>query len=175
MALERATAIWKFTAYHSDQQAIRVDAQGQPTGFFENITTPQGAIRTVPNKWYAIEREARKDLETLSATMVQLGIAERTVRIAEAQAALLATRVRDAAIEAGFTPDQVALLGTALRNQIDSAPLRTRSPTHGMREVTPSRDHQSPQVRPKYQSATGAQLPSTARVTGKMGPGHSNP
>jgi hypothetical protein len=71
----------------------------------------------MPHHWFRLENQLRQEVTRLSAAMINLGIAERQVRVQEAQAMLLAKMVRDAAVEAGLPQEQVRALGRALREQ----------------------------------------------------------
>lgn len=121
--LDRAVALWEFAATQTDNVAMDSDptSDDEGGGFFEILLGPGGASEWVPNKWYRVEREARLDIERLAGMMTQLGIAERHVRIQEAQAALFVASVREAAIQAGISPQQVRLLGEALRDRVAGA------------------------------------------------------
>lgn len=122
--LDRAVALWEFAASQTDAVAVAPDPNspdGTGGGFFELQLLPGGASEYVPNKWYRVEREARLDIEKLAGMMTQLGIAERQVRIQEAQAALFVAQIREAAIEAGLSPSDVRSLGEALRRRVAGA------------------------------------------------------
>lgn len=73
-----------------------------------------------------MEREARQEVEKLASMMTQLGIAERVVRVQEAQAVLVVAAIREAAIETGLSQDQVRRLGEAIRGRLDDAALKQR-------------------------------------------------
>jgi hypothetical protein len=74
---------------------------------------PHEAIR------YADERRA--EVFNMTSRLIQLGIADRAVKVEEAKASLLAQAVRDAARDAGLTNKQVAALGAALRARLEGA------------------------------------------------------
>lgn len=95
---------------------------------FEVISNPQGPDIIQPHRYLVMEREARIEVEKLAAMMTQLGIAERVVRVQEAQATLIVAAVREAAIEAGLSHDQVRALGSSLRDRLDSAHQKQPSP-----------------------------------------------
>lgn len=142
--LDRAVALYRFSAAQVD--AIRRDATDgwdpddpdtalsnlpvEDDPLFSVIKNPQGPDLIVPHRWLTMEREARVEVEKLAAMMTQLGIAERVVRVKEAEAALLVAAVREAAIEAGLDNDQVRRLGEALRRQVEE----------GLNKKTPSRN-----------------------------------
>lgn len=102
------------------------------------IPNPQGPDLIVPHRYLQMEREARMEVEKLAAMMTQLGIAERVVRVREAEAALLVAAVREAAISAGLSNDQVRRLGEELRASVEAG-LKQKQPagqfTKEQREV----------------------------------------
>lgn len=165
MCLDRAVAIWQFCADQSNKQALSVTDDGEVVGFFEIQIGPGGALTTIPNRWVGYEREARQDIERLASTMTSLGIAERTVRVAEAQATLLAASVREAAIDAGIPPEQVRLLGEALRTRLETA-------TADVSPSPPRPRHETAQSPATLLSASASQDPTTSRAVASEGPGH---
>lgn len=170
MCLDRAVEVWRFLCDQVDIHAMEVDEHGEAVGFFDVAPTVNDPTRTIPNRWYLAEREAREDVVKVSGLMTQLGIAERAVRVQEAQAAMLAAAVRDAAIEAGFSGEDVRRLGEALRHRAESvvaAPASNGSPAPGG-----ALPHRSPQSRPPSRSNSLAQDPATSRAVAKEGPGH---
>lgn len=143
--LDRAVALWRFAAHQVDHIALPDDpdadafdpddpttwpdlsnlpAQEDPT--FEVLVNPQGPDIIQDHRWYQREQEARREIEKLAAMMTQLGIAERVVRVREAEAALLISAVRDAAMAIGLDNDQIRQLGAALRDRVaDGMQMRT--------------------------------------------------
>lgn len=121
--LDRAVALWEYAATQTDAFALAPESTNDEDGggFFEIQLLPGGASEWIPNKWYRVEREARQDIERLAGMMTQLGIAERHVRIQEAQAALMVAHIREASIEIGLPPEQVRALGEALRRRVAGA------------------------------------------------------
>ena len=144
--LDRAVALFRFAASKVDELP--------EDDIFEIQVGPNGATSIVPNRWRIFEDAARAEIERLAATMTGLGIAERKVRIEEAQAALLVASIRDAAVEAGISHDQVRLLGEALRRRVEK-PI----------DVAPS---------PASSGVGASQNPETARQVATLGPGHGN-
>lgn len=172
LCLDRAVAIWEFCVHQANLLAVEItvdeDGHEEPTGFFTHAPTPADPHHILPNKWVAYERVARQDIEQLAASMTQLGIAERQVRVQEAQAALVAASVRDAAMHIGLPPEVVRQLGEALRDRLtDPATRASISP-----RPDPASGHNTPQVRPHLPSASRSQDPATSRQVGKEGPGH---
>jgi hypothetical protein len=131
--LDRAVALWRFAADQVDQIAPPLDSNGDPEVNFSNLDVsedplftvtpnPQGPDLVETNRYWRMEREARLEIEKLAAMMTQLGIAERVVRVKEAEAALYVGAIRDAAIEAGIPHEQVVALGQALRSRLTPSP-----------------------------------------------------
>ena len=153
--LDRAVALWYFAIEKVD--AIRMASSDDPDGdsdFWEEELGPGGAVKIVPNRWYVMEQEARKEIEQLAGLMTTLGIAERTVRIEEAKAALMVAAVRDAAIDAGISPDDIHKLGEALRARVEAARTQLKPTGKGA------------------SSASRAQSPATSQSVSSLGPGH---
>jgi hypothetical protein len=75
-------------------------------------TLANGAI---PNEWIRLRDKWADDLERFASNMTRNGFTERRIRMQEAQVALFAQSVQQAAIEAGIEPPKVRLLGAALR------------------------------------------------------------
>lgn len=153
--LDRAVALWEFAATQTDSFAMASDTSDEDGGgFFEIQLLPGGASEWIPNKWYRVEREARQDIENLAGMMMRLGIAERHVRIQEAQAALFVSQVREAAIEAGISPDSVRLLGEALRRRVAGATVDPHGVASGSGSIS--------------DSATKSQAPEISRYAGAL-------
>lgn len=122
-ALDRAVQMWRFAQDQLNRVTVTThyDDDGPMEGFFEERKGPGGSTVIVPSRWYTLEVEARRDVEKLAGMMTQLGIAERSVRVDEARAALVIASIKDAAIEAGLDNDQVRALGMALRSRLEEA------------------------------------------------------
>lgn len=85
----------------------------------------QTAQGTVPNEWIRLRDVYRDEVERVANNLVRNGIAERIVNIKAAEAALMVQAVQAAAIDAGIPPEQVRVLGAALRERLDqSRPMR---------------------------------------------------
>jgi hypothetical protein len=141
--LDRAVALFRTAAAEVDR--IPID------DLFITEISSNGSTRTVPSPWLVMEDAARKEIESLASSMTGLGIAERKVRIEEAQAQLLVASIRDAAISVGIPHDQVRALGAALRQRVEEA---------------------TTDIAPRPNTPAAAQTPSTSEVVGVMGPGH---
>lgn len=152
--LDRAVALWRFAAHQVDGITLphldpdtdgspgdwdpddpstwptlsNLPAEDDPT--FEVLTNPQGPDVIQDHRWYTREQEARKEIEKLAAMMTQLGIAERVVRVREAEAALLVAAVRDAAMSIGLGNDQIRALGAALRDRVADGLQTRQRPAH---------------------------------------------
>lgn len=142
--LDRAVALYRFAADQVDNlyadipsdNLSNLDTTEDP--LFEVIPNPQGPDVIQPHRYVLMEREARTEIEKLAAMMTQLGIAERVVRVHEAQAALMIAAVRESAIEAGIPHEQVRLLGQALRRRVEESSLRSTTP---LRHTTGTEAH----------------------------------
>jgi hypothetical protein len=77
-----------------------------------------GAFGPMENVWVHLEERMRLEVGHLAANMVKIGLAEREVRMKEAQAALIVAALVEAAREAGIPRDQVKRLGPALRAKL---------------------------------------------------------
>lgn len=125
--LDRAVALWRFAADQVDQITPSEDGNlsnlsPDEDPLFTVTPNPQGPDLVETNRYWRMEREARLEIEKLAAMMTQLGIAERVVRVKEAEAALYVGAIRDAAIEAGIPHEQVVALGAALRRRLTPSP-----------------------------------------------------
>lgn len=142
--LDRVVALWRHAA--SEVDALAEDE------VFTLLISSTGVANEVPNVWIQHEAELRKEIEHLAATMTGLGIAERRVRIEEAQAALLVASIRDAAVEAGISHDQIRLLGEHLRARLDQSKV----------DIPPS----------PRSAHSQSQDPATSRLVASTGPSH---
>lgn len=111
--LDRVVALFRAAAAHVDEL--------DDDELFEMQPGPGGSVITIPNRWITLETEMRKEVEALATRMTSLGIAERKVRVEEAQALLMVAAIRDAALSIGMPHDQVRLLGAALRDRLDAS------------------------------------------------------
>jgi hypothetical protein len=75
----------------------------------------------MPNEWVRLRDDYREHLAALSAKMVSQGIAEKAVNIKAAQAALVATMVKEALRRAGADQDLIARTGNHLRQLAEEA------------------------------------------------------
>jgi hypothetical protein len=124
--LDRAVSLYRFASDQVDNLTISLpddtilsELPVDEDPLFEVYRTEGQPPIIRPHRYALMEKEARIEVEKLAAMMTQLGIAERVVRVQEAQAALLVAAVRDAAIEAGIPNEQVRALGAALRHRIE--------------------------------------------------------
>jgi hypothetical protein len=90
----------------------KVDALPDDEAFRQTV---QGVV---PNEWIRLRDHYRDELERMTNNMVRAGIADRAVRVTEAKAALMVAAVRDAALDAGLSGEQVRALGAALRRRV---------------------------------------------------------
>jgi hypothetical protein len=127
--LDRAVSLLRFAQDQVDE--IIPESWQLPEGYdsisqlpveqdplFEVTPNPNGAPTVRRHRYLEMEAEARTEVEKLAAMMTQLGIAERVVRVQEAQAALMISAVRDAAMMIGLDNDQIRELGAALRHRV---------------------------------------------------------
>jgi predicted nucleotidyltransferase len=70
----------------------------------------------IPNEWIRLRDQYRSEIEHVSLKIMSAGVAERAVRVQEAQLALVAARVAKAAEMAGLPVAQRRALGRALRD-----------------------------------------------------------
>lgn len=157
--LDRAVGLWRFADDQLDKVTITsadADPDAPFEGFFEELPGPGGSVTVVPNRWYTLSKEARKDVEHLAGMMTQLGIAERHVRVEEARAVLVISAIKEAAMDAGLSNDQVKLLGASLRDKLDGASTDSPIRADGAKSVAVSRSQQR----------------NTSRTVGSQGPGH---
>lgn len=146
--LDRAVALYRFAAAQVDSITLPHtidpdDPDADPSSalanlptsadpLFEVIDNPQGPDVIQLHRYYLMEREARVEVEKLAAMMTQLGIAERVVRVQEAQAVLVVAAIREAAIEAGLSQEQIRILGASLRSHLEGSTTRAARPSsHG--------------------------------------------
>jgi hypothetical protein len=100
---------------YAQDQVDRLEADGV---FRE---TAQG---TLPHEWIRLRDQYRDDLERMLNNFVRLGIAERNVRIQEAQATLIVMSLEVVAQQVGITKEQVRAMGAALREKLEQAAAR---------------------------------------------------
>jgi hypothetical protein len=79
------------------------------------------AFGPIPNQWLRLEADLRQEVERSAGKMVQLGIADRAVKLQEAKAALMVQALLAAARDAGIPREQVRKLGPALRTRLREA------------------------------------------------------
>jgi hypothetical protein len=111
--LDRAVQHFRYCASRADEL--------DEDELFVSEVGPGGSLLTVPNKWLRLETEMRKEVEHLASMMTSLGIAERRVRVEEAQAILVAQKVQEAALEAGIPHEQVRAMGASLREKLSKS------------------------------------------------------
>lgn len=69
----------------------------------------------IPNEWIRLRDDYRDRVAALAGSMITRGIAEKAVNVRAAQAALMATMVREAMTRAGVPQDLVSKTGEQLR------------------------------------------------------------
>jgi hypothetical protein len=75
----------------------------------------------MPHEWIRLRDDYREQLASLSTKMLSHGIAEKAVNIRAAQAALMATMVKEALRRAGADQDLIARTGNHLRQLAEEA------------------------------------------------------
>lgn len=85
----------------------------------EDEMTVMTAFGPIENMWLRLERDLRQEVGALAARMVQIGIADRAVKVQEAKAVLLVQAIQAAAREVGIPRDKVKALGPALRTNLE--------------------------------------------------------
>jgi hypothetical protein len=86
--------------------------------FWRYKVDAQGNVLASPNKWVRLELELSDKVVDITRHMAALGIMERQVQLDEAKVALVITAVRNAAVAAGLSEDQLAAMGQQLRAQL---------------------------------------------------------
>lgn len=72
-------------------------------------------VGRIPNEWIRLRDTYRDKVAYLAGRMIERGIAEKAVNVRAAQAALMATMVKEALLRAGADPGLVAKVGRELR------------------------------------------------------------
>lgn len=72
-------------------------------------------VGRIPNEWVRLRDHYREQVGHLALSIEAKGLAERSVRVKEAQAVMMAQMIREAAERAGLEPAQVNRLGDELR------------------------------------------------------------
>jgi hypothetical protein len=103
--LDRAVSMLRFAGSKADELP-------------ESDVMVNTAFGPMLNAWARLETDLRQEVGALASRMVQIGIADRAVRVQEAKAALLVQAIMAAARDAGIPRDKVRALGPALRTQL---------------------------------------------------------
>lgn len=72
-------------------------------------------VGRIPNEWIRLRDDIREKAATLAGAMVSRGIAEKAVNVRAAQAALMATMVKEAMRRAGLPQEAIRAVGEELR------------------------------------------------------------
>lgn len=75
----------------------------------------------IPNEWIRLRDDYSERIAALAGSMIARGIAEKAVNVRAAQAALMATMVKEALKRAGLSQDQIARVGGELRQLAEEA------------------------------------------------------
>jgi hypothetical protein len=164
--LDRAVALLRFASNQIDNLLIDAPDDLANLGYeedplFEVITNPQGPDTLLPHRYLKMEEEARREVEKLAAMMTQLGIAERVVRVEEAKAALIVAAIRESALEAGISHDQVRLLGAALRRRLPDARTHTGNGTYEERRESRKLLHDAAKTEKTFDDVPSQRNPSS--------------
>jgi hypothetical protein len=72
-------------------------------------------VGRIPNEWVRLRDDYRQEVAALAGSMVARGIAEKAVNVRAAQAALMATMVKEALSRAGAPQALIQQVGVELR------------------------------------------------------------
>lgn len=78
-------------------------------------------VGRIPNEWIRLRDEYRQEASALAGSMITRGIAERAVNVRAAQAALMATMVKEAMRRAGLPQEAIRSVGDELRQLAEEA------------------------------------------------------
>jgi hypothetical protein len=75
----------------------------------------------IPNEWIRLRDDYRERAAALAGSMIARGIADKAVNVRAAQAALMATMVKEAMRRAGLPQEAIAAVGSELRQLAEEA------------------------------------------------------
>jgi hypothetical protein len=78
-------------------------------------------VGRIPNEWVRLRDDYRQQAAHLAGSMVARGIAEKAVNVRAAQAALMATMVKEAMRRAGLPQESIRAVGEELRGLAEEA------------------------------------------------------
>jgi len=78
-------------------------------------------VGRIPNEWIRLRDDYRAQAAALAGSMVARGIAEKAVNVRAAQAALMATMVKEAMRRAGLPQESIRAVGEELRTLAEEA------------------------------------------------------
>lgn len=78
-------------------------------------------VGRIPNEWIRLRDDYRAQAAALAGSMVARGIAEKAVNVRAAQAALMATMVKEAMRRAGLPQEAIRSVGEELRQLAEEA------------------------------------------------------
>lgn len=78
-------------------------------------------VGRIPNEWIRLRDDYRQGAAALAGSMVARGIAEKAVNVRAAQAALMATMVKEAMRRAGLPQEAIRSVGEELRTLAEQA------------------------------------------------------
>lgn len=129
LAEARATTSQRRSAARLDANPVDIiqetlDGMVQDLRFAQKMVDalPEGALwrdtmleGKIPNEWIRLRDEYRDRAAALAGSMIARGIAEKAVNVRAAQAALMATMVKEAMRRAGLPQEAIATVGNELR------------------------------------------------------------
>lgn len=78
-------------------------------------------VGRIPNEWIRLRDDYRSQAAALAGSMITRGIAEKAVNVRAAQAALMATMVKEAMRRAGLPQESIRAVGEELRTLAEEA------------------------------------------------------
>jgi hypothetical protein len=78
-------------------------------------------VGRIPHEWIRLRDEYRQEAAALAGSMITRGIAEKAVNVRAAQAALMATMVKEAMRRAGLPQESIRAVGEQLRTLAEEA------------------------------------------------------
>lgn len=78
-------------------------------------------VGRIPNEWIRLRDDYRSQAAALAGSMITRGIAEKAVNVRAAQAALMATMVKEAMRRAGLPQEAIRAVGDELRTLAEEA------------------------------------------------------
>ena len=93
-------------------------AQAKVDALPDNELWRDTMVGRIPNEWIRLRDEKAAAVQTTANNILRAGIADRAVRVQEAQLLLVVTAIHRAAERAGLSRTDVRKLGSALREEL---------------------------------------------------------